>query len=95
MRSRALSAPIYEIEGPTAYSSSDVTKIFGEHLNREVIAQQIPQEQWIPTLTGVGFSEDAARNMALMTETVVNTDTFGEKPEDKIVWNTEIRDYLD
>ena len=82
MRSKALSAPVYEIEGPEAYSSNDIARIFGEYLNREVIAQQIPQDQWISTLTGVGFSEDAARNMALMTRTVVNNDIIGEKPED-------------
>lgn len=95
MRSGALSAPMYEIEGPAAYSSNDVASIFGEYLHREVVAQQIPQEQWIPTLSSVGFSDDAARNMVLMTETVVNTSVFGEMPENKIVWNTEMREYLD
>ncbi|NDV82725.1 NAD(P)H-binding protein [Bacteroides sp. 51] len=94
MRSEALSAPVYEITGPVAYSSADVAQIFGEYLNREVIPQQIPREQWIPTLTGVGFSADAAHNMALMTETVVNTVVFGEKPENLIVWNTEMKEYL-
>ncbi|MBK5721801.1 NAD(P)H-binding protein [Dysgonomonas sp. Marseille-P4677] len=94
IRSQALSAPVYEIEGPKAYSSNDIAKIFGECLNREVIAQQIPEDQWIPTLTGVGFSEDAARNMALMTGTVVNNGIFGEKLEDLIVWNTDMKEYL-
>jgi uncharacterized protein YbjT (DUF2867 family) len=94
MRSKALSAPVYEIEGPEAYSSNDIARIFGEYLNREVIAQQIPQDQWISTLTGVGFSEDAARNMALMTRTVVNNDIIGEKPEDFIIWNTDMKEYL-
>lgn len=94
MRSEALSAPIYEIAGPVAYSSADVARIFGEHLKRDVIAQQIPYEQWIPTLTSVGFSDDAAHNLALMTETVVNTTTFSEKPQNLIVWNTELKEYL-
>ena len=94
MRSEALSAPVYEIAGPVAYSSSNVAQAFAEYLNRDVIAQQTPKEQWIPTLTSVGFSDDAAHNMALMTETVVNTTTFSEKPENLIVWNTEIKEYL-
>lgn len=95
MRSKALSAPVYEIAGPVAYSSNDIAQIFGKYLNRNIIAQQIPREQWIPTLTGAGFSNDAARNMALMTETVVNSVVFGENPDNRIVWNTEMKEYLD
>lgn len=94
MRSEALSAPVYEITGPIAYSSVDVSQAFSEYLNRDVIAQQIPYEHWIPTLTSVGFSEDAACNMALMTETVVNATTFSENPENLIMWNTELSEYL-
>lgn len=94
MRSRILSAPLYEIEGPKAYSANDIARFFSEYLKREVTVQQIPQEQWIPTLTKVGFSPDAAHNMALMTQTVVNATSFGENAENKIVWNTEFEDYL-
>lgn len=95
MRSHALSAPVYEITGPVEYSSGDMAQFFSQYLNREVVARQTPYEQWIPTLTSVGFSDDAARNMALMTETVVNTTVFGENPADLIVWNTDMKEYLE
>jgi len=94
LRSKALSAPVYEITSPVEYSSNDLARIFSTYLNREVVAQQIPQEQWIPTLQNIGFSDDAARNMALMTQTVVDTKVFGEKPENLILWNTDMREYL-
>jgi hypothetical protein len=29
-----------------------------------------------------------------MTETVVNTDIFDEKPEVLIIWNTDMKEYL-
>lgn len=73
--------PVYEITGPVDYSSDDVAQIFGKHLNRDVVAQQIPREQWIATLTSVGFSDDAARNMAAMTATL--TDEEGQ-PKSKL-----------
>lgn len=94
MSSRALSAPVYEITGPKAYSSNDVAQFFGKYLNRDVVARQTPQEQWVSTLTSVGFSDNAALNMALMTESVVNTVTFGENPENIISWNTGMKEYL-
>lgn len=92
--SEALSAPIYELTGPATYSSNDVAQFFGEYLNREVIAQQIPKEQWIPTLTSVGFSDNAARNMALMTEEVVNIPNLAKNPENMIICSTDMREYL-
>jgi uncharacterized protein YbjT (DUF2867 family) len=94
MRSEALSAPVYEITAPTEYSSNEIAQIFGEYLNRDVVCQQVPQQQWIPTLKSAGFSDDAAQNMALMTETVVNATVFGENPADLIIWNTGMREYL-
>ncbi|TGX79461.1 NAD-dependent epimerase/dehydratase family protein [Palleniella muris] len=94
MRSRKLSAPLYEIEGPKTYSAHDIARFFSEYLKREVTVQQIPQEQWIPTLTKAGFSPDAAHNMALMTQAVMNTISFGENTENKIIWNTEFEDFL-
>ncbi|MDU1891312.1 MAG: NAD(P)H-binding protein [Dysgonomonas sp.] len=94
MSSQALSAPVYEVRGPSIYSSNDIARIFGEFFDREVAVQQIPQEEWIPTLKSVGFSDDAAYNMALMTATVVNTTTFAENPKNLIIWNTDMKEYL-
>lgn len=94
MRSEALSAPFYEVAGPVIYNSIDVAQIFGKFLNRDVFTQQVPQEQWTSTLVNVGFSTDAAHNMALMTEAVVNGSAFAENPGNLIVWNTDMNEYL-
>lgn len=58
---------IHNVEGPETYSSNDVAEAFSRALGKPVAAVQTPEEQWLPTLEQLGFSEPAARSMAAMT----------------------------
>lgn len=64
--------PIFEIEGPTWYSSKDVANAFGKVLNRNVVPQQIPREDWWKTIKQFGFSDDVTKNFVEMTQTIVD-----------------------
>jgi uncharacterized protein YbjT (DUF2867 family) len=64
--------PIFEIEGPTWYSSRDVANAFGKVLNRNVVPQQIPREDWWKTIKQFGFSDDVTKNFVEMTQTIVD-----------------------
>ena len=64
--------PIFEVEGPVWYSSKDIANIFGEVLNRNVVPQQIPREDWWKTIKEFGFSDDVTKNFIEMTQTIVD-----------------------
>lgn len=74
---------IYEISGPRAYSSADIAKIFEDVLNRKVAIHQVPPEEWENTLLQVGFSEDGAKNLMLMTKAVIAGKTKNETTNPK------------
>jgi len=84
---------IYEIMGPQAYSSSDIAKIFGDVLNRNVTLQQVLPEEWESTLIQAGFSKDAANNLMLMTKAVIDGKTKSETTK-KISFSTDFKTYL-
>jgi uncharacterized protein YbjT (DUF2867 family) len=63
---------LYYVEGPIHYSANDVAGAFSEALDREVRAEVVERNEWVPFLTGVGFSEKAAEAMAAMTEITLN-----------------------
>ncbi len=58
---------LYYVEGPAQYSSAEVVSAFSAALGKQVQTVQIQREQWIPTLTALGFSQAAAESMAAMT----------------------------
>lgn len=66
---------VYEITGPHEYSSSDIARIFGKVLKRDVCVQQVPPAEWESTLIQAGFSRDGAKNLALMTQAVIDGKT--------------------
>lgn len=55
---------IVHIEGPQRYSVLDLAAILGRHLGRDVRAEELPQQQWIPTLMRAGLSESYAMLVA-------------------------------
>lgn len=63
---------VVELAGPKDYNVQDVAHIYARSFERDVVPQQTPKEQWVPTLIEAGFSEDAARNMAAMTATLTD-----------------------
>ncbi|MBW8684941.1 NmrA family NAD(P)-binding protein [Chitinophaga rhizophila] len=70
---------IFELTGPSTYSSNDVAKAFSEALGKEVKAVQTPREEWESTLRGIGFSPDAIRNFVEMTQAVIAGKAVPEK----------------
>lgn len=63
---------VHEITGPCSYTSVDIARMLGEALGSAVKVHQIPEEAWLHTLTGVGFSPANARYMADMTAAVIS-----------------------
>ncbi|MGV3509319.1 MAG: NAD(P)H-binding protein [Sphingobacteriaceae bacterium] len=85
---------IYELVGP-AYSSAEVAAVFGQVLNCEVTAQQIPEEKWEETLLQAGFSKNAATNMIEMTLAVINGKAQPETAEEyRVKLSTSLQTYL-
>lgn len=84
---------IYEIMGPHAYSSSDIAKIFGDVLNRNVTLQQVLPEKWENTLIQAGFSKDGANNLILMTKAVIDGKTKNDTAN-QIRFTTDFKTYL-
>lgn len=70
---------VYEIMGPSYYSSADIADAFGETFGRKVNAQQIPRSLWKGMLIQAGFSDNAADGLMQMTDAVINGLTGPEK----------------
>lgn len=70
---------IFELTGPAAYSSEDVANAFSKTLGKQVIAEQIPKDQWENTLHEIGFSPDGIRNFIEMTDAVISGKATAEK----------------
>ncbi|XWW45195.1 NmrA family NAD(P)-binding protein [Fibrella sp. USSR17] len=72
---------IHYVEGPQRYTSADVARALSAVLNKPVVAVQTPQDQWIPTLRDLGFSDKAAESMANMTAVTLNQPAFPQNYE--------------
>ena len=84
---------VYEIMGSHVYSSSDIAKIFGDVLNRNVSLQQLLPEEWESTLIQAGFSKDGANNLMLMTKAVIDGKTKNDTIN-PICFSTDFKTYL-
>jgi uncharacterized protein YbjT (DUF2867 family) len=86
---------IFEISGPSAYSSNDVANAFSKVLGKEIKAVQIPREEWEGNLQGIGFSQDGIRNFVQMTEAVINGKAVPEnKGTVQVKLSTSLEDYI-
>lgn len=85
---------VIELVGPQDYSTFDVANAFSKCLGIDVIPHQTPREQWLQTLTGVGFSENAARNMIAMTETLTNENNTPASGLTPIRQETSLEEYI-
>jgi uncharacterized protein YbjT (DUF2867 family) len=72
MRDTVEGEPIFEVEGPAWYSSKDIANTFSKVLNRSVVPQQIPREDWWKTMKQFGFTDDVTKNFIEMTQTVAD-----------------------
>ncbi|PKD20844.1 hypothetical protein APR41_12435 [Salegentibacter salinarum] len=86
---------VIELVGPEKYSSRDVANNMAKVLGREVKVQEIPQEEWFPTMESIGFSKNAAENFIKMTELVTEGNAKLErKGKNPIRLSTTFEKYL-
>lgn len=82
---------VHDITGPHSYTASDIARMLGEVIGREVRALPVPEPEWVETLTHVGFSPANARSMAEMTAATLSGLTAVERKP--IVLPTAFPDY--
>jgi uncharacterized protein YbjT (DUF2867 family) len=51
---------IVHAEGPRRYSAADVAATLSEISGRQIVAQELPEKDWIPTLSRAGISKSYA-----------------------------------
>jgi NAD(P)H dehydrogenase (quinone) len=54
-------ARVVSIEGAERCSANDVARALSEAINRDVVAQALPRDQWTPTLLRAGLNANHAR----------------------------------
>ena len=52
---------IVHAEGPRRYSANDVAATLSKISGRQIVAQELPEQDWIPTLTRAGISQSYAK----------------------------------
>ncbi|WP_181175785.1 NAD(P)H-binding protein [Mesorhizobium sp. B2-3-4] len=52
---------VVHAEGPRRYSAIDVARTLGEIVGREVVARELPRQDWMPALVAGGIGETYAR----------------------------------
>jgi uncharacterized protein YbjT (DUF2867 family) len=62
----------HHVEGPERYTPGDVATAFAAALGRAVTVEVTPRGRWEETFRGLGFSAEAARSYARMTEVTVD-----------------------
>lgn len=85
---------VYELVGPTKYSSFDIAKIFSTIFNKDVSIQSITNDKWKETLLSVGFTNNTADNLCDMTQAVVDGLTSPEYPNRTIHLKTDFESYI-
>lgn len=66
---------LHFVEGPDRYSPQDVAIAFAVVLGRHVSVESVPRDQWLTTLKGLGFSNEAAESFVNMTAATLD-ETF-------------------
>ncbi len=83
---------LHYVEGPKFYSPADVAAAFANALRKPVEAVEIPRGEWIPALTRVGFSKEAAKSLAAMTAIVLEKKY--DFPASPLRGTTTIQEYI-
>jgi uncharacterized protein YbjT (DUF2867 family) len=82
----------HHIEGPSAYTPTDVAQAFSASLGREVHIDVVPRDRWKQTYREMGFSPEAARAYAKMTATTI--DQGPEHPDAPLRGHITLRRYI-
>ena len=85
---------VYELVGPTKYSSFDIAKTFSTLFKKDVSTQSITSDKWKETLLSVGFTNNTADNLCDMTKAVVDGLTSPEYPNSTIALKTDFENYI-
>lgn len=85
-------ARINPIQGPEEYSPNDVAAALGETLSRNVKVKVIPRQEWENVFQSIGFSAEAAKSYASMTEISLN-EGF-KRPENAVTGKTTLLEYF-
>lgn len=83
---------LHFMEGPEKYSAQDVSEAFAAALKKPVEVVSTPKDQWVKSLEQNGFSANAAKAMAIMTE--ITLEEQYEKPEKPIRGETTLKEYI-
>lgn len=84
---------VRHIEGPKAYTFSDVAAAFSSALGKPVHVQRIPRDKIEESFRLQGFSKEAARAYTRMTE--VGIDGGFEAPDQPLRGTITLEDYID
>lgn len=57
---------VVHAEGPRRYSAADVALTLGEIAGREIVARELPRQDWVPALVGGGISASYAELVATL-----------------------------
>lgn len=85
---------VYELVGPTKYSSLDIAKTFSTVFNKDVFTQSITSDKWKETLLSVGFTNNTADNLCEMTQAVIDGLTSPEYPNSTMTLRTDFENYI-
>lgn len=85
---------VYELVGPTKYSSHDIAKAFSNLFNKDVSTQSITRNKWNETLLSVGFTNSTADNLSDMTQAVIDGIASPEYPDNTITLKTTFETYI-
>lgn len=85
---------VYELVGPTKYSSSDIAETFSTIFNKDVSLQSITSDKWKETLLSVGFTSNTADNLCDMTQSVIDGLASPEYPNSTIPLKTDFKNYI-
>lgn len=83
---------ISEITGPALYTPMEIAQFMGDAFGREVMAVQIPKNDWLPGLLQAGFSHSSAEYLLGMTQAVIDGKTGFTMPP--VHAETTFPDYL-
>ncbi len=83
---------LHFIEGPERYSPKDVADALSKIFGRAIRVESIPRSQWLSTMKGIGFSNEAAESFSNMTAATLE-ETFPD-PDSVEQGTTSLHSYL-
>ncbi|MBE7183821.1 MAG: NmrA family NAD(P)-binding protein [Methylobacterium mesophilicum] len=80
------------VEGPERYTPQDVADAFAQALDREVMVDVAPRDQWESIFKELGFSDEAARAFTKMT--AASLDEGFDKPQSPLRGRVTLTEFV-